>query len=102
MGTTSGLLDFVQVLLGSAQQLYNHTSSICTVTICIVVQELYKDCTTCRFVTPLPRGWACQGQAHPRGKGVTKRQGGKQQDDQDSLSALVRASGAAQASLVQL
>ena len=27
-----------------------------------------------RFVTPLPRGWACHGQAHPRGKGVTKRQ----------------------------
>eukprot|EP01046_Picozoa_sp_COSAG06_P097092 COSAG06_NODE_43201_length_374_cov_0.818182_1_plen_49_part_01 len=30
---------------------------------------------TDRFVTPSPRGWAClERQAHPRGKGVTKRQ----------------------------
>eukprot|EP01043_Picozoa_sp_COSAG02_P069816 COSAG02_NODE_12121_length_1592_cov_11.405894_2_plen_160_part_00 len=61
------------------------------VTICIVVQELYKSCTrlynihskysvyivqhctTCRFVTPLSRGWPCLLQGHPRDKGVTKR-----------------------------
>ena len=39
-----------------------------------VVRYTYNYCTTCRFVTPLSRGWPCLLQGHPRDKGVTKRQ----------------------------